>query len=272
MSVRAGPCLSAPASECTRRLSVWALLGLAATPDRHLQGAKQRLYVTLNSAPIFTSASLLVRGAITCLLLVAVLGCNRAPIVSDTASLFLQPGVGISNVCEVGMTYREIKRTTGDAATHGLHDKRLTLERFSSSRFLLVPSLGVIGVLEDNEMVSHLEFFVTPYNEGAIPSLKVEKPFRGKVGGIDFSNGPVTRRDVESIFGVIYSGTTNLVLSGSLLEKNEPFWFLRSDDSLELWYPAEGVIFVLQRDRVSSIRIFRSTRHTGSQRHLASAP
>src|SRR4051812_25217615 len=67
--------------------------------------------------------------------------------ITDTSRIVVQPGRGIPKVCEIGMSFEEVMQATGDASTHGLYDRdRWSLKRLTQERFVLVPSLGVIGV------------------------------------------------------------------------------------------------------------------------------
>src|SRR5688572_13808898 len=83
-----------------------------------------------------------------------VLACRKPPKVFDNSNLVVQPGLGISNVCQIGMTFAQIKRATGDATTHGRHYDsfwKRPLGSWGRGDFVLVRSLGAIAAIGADE-------------------------------------------------------------------------------------------------------------------------
>jgi hypothetical protein len=152
------------------------------------------------------------------LICVLISGCGKSagpsPAITDTSKLVVQPGRGIPKVCEIGMSFNDVRKVTGDASKHGIYDRdRFSLRRLTQEKFVLVPSLGVIGVPERKGSLPLLTFYVQPYDSSiTIPGLKVTNPFRGSIGtNLSFSSNTVSRKDVEMNFGVVIQNLTTMV-------------------------------------------------------------
>jgi hypothetical protein len=166
------------------------------------------------------------------------------------------------------MSYAEMKAANGEASLHGLYDRdgfwswrRIKMMRH---RFLLVPSLGVIGVPEENNGVRFelLTFYVRPY-DGSItcPGLKVSQPFRGQLGRrLTFAGGAVTRADVELAFGPIVQSYAGSTLNPSDIDRTQPFSFVNGATGEILVYGRLGISFELEDGVVASFSIFRPMR------------
>src|ERR1043166_8214062 len=181
---------------------------------------------SLLSRPAICSAIL----AMLCLAVAS--GCGKSTgtgaRVSDSSTLVVQPGCGIPKVCEVGMSFAELQEATDDASTHGLYDRdRWSLKKFTHERFVLVPSLGVIGVPERKGALPLLTFYVQPYDSSITsPGLAVTNPFRGRLGSqLSFSNRIVSRKEVETAFGPVTQDLISYTNFSSLPDKTQPFSF-----------------------------------------------
>ncbi len=190
-------------------------------------------------------------------------GCQKAPTITDNSVIVVQPGLGVSNICELGMSFSQIQKATGDATKHGIYDGSWSWKRLSSpgrGEFVLVPSLGAIAATGNDEPVSLVEFYVQPHKEKLILSLEVSKPFRGSVGArISFKDAAVSNQQVEAIFGITSRVVTNAAEALVFRRKRQAFVHGRGNGVEELWYPTEGVSFVLKSNVVTSFQIFKPT-------------
>ena len=187
-------------------------------------------------------------------------GCSKstgtAPRITDSSTLVVQPGRGIPDVCEIGMSFAELQRATGDATTHGMYDReRWSFKKLTHDRFVLVSSLGVVGVPEQKGVLPLLTFHVQPYDSSAtIPGLVVTQPFRGHLGShLSFSNRIVSREDVELAFGAVTQSLTNFADFPRLPDTNQPFSF-RGE---KLYYRRLGLIFTLKSNTVTDFSVYR---------------
>jgi hypothetical protein len=186
-------------------------------------------------------------------------GCGKATgttaRIADSSIVVAQPGRGIPGVCEVGMSFAELQKATGDASTHGLYDRELwSLRRVTHERFVLVPSLGVIGIPEQEGALRRLTFYVQPHDSSiSIPGLVVTRPFRGSLGNrLSFSNGNASRKEVEEAFGPVTQDITNYADFAKLPDKNQPFSF-RGET---LHYIRLGLDFDLKSNEVTAFSVY----------------
>ena len=191
-----------------------------------------------------------------------VAGCEKSRRVVDTSVLVVQPGVGISNVCEVGMTFSQIRRAAGDATTHGIYDDSVSWRRLESGGrglFVLVPSLAAIAPIGENQPTALIEFYVRPYQASMIPGLEIREPFRGKLGDrLSFKNRPVSKPEVEGVFGSVGQVAANPAEALEFRKKGERFIQQRGNGVEELWYPDKGVAVVCTSNVVTSFQVFRA--------------
>jgi hypothetical protein len=187
-------------------------------------------------------------------------GCGKSTAtgarISDSSTLVAQPGRGIPKVCEVGMSFADLQKATGDASTHGLYDRdRWSLKKLTHERFVLVPSLGVIGVPERKGALPLLTFYVQPYDSSiTIRGLTVTNPFRGRLGSqLSFSNHIVSRKEVETAFGPVTQDLTNYADFSSLPDKTQPFSF-RGE---QLIYGRLGLDFYLKTNVVTGFSVYK---------------
>jgi hypothetical protein len=214
------------------------------------------------------------RSALACLrAMVAVMpgllllfGCQKAPRITDNSVIVVQPGLGVSNICEIGMSFSQIQRATGDATKHGIYDGSWSWKRLSSlgrGEFVLVPSLGAVAATGSDEPVSLVEFYVQPHKEKLIPALEVSKPFRGSLGtSISFKDAAISNQQVETIFGTTSRVATNAAEALAFRRSSQSFVHRRGERIEELWYPSAGMAFVLKSNVVTSFQIFKPTGKT----------
>src|SRR5947208_17069805 len=104
-------------------------------------------------------------------------GCSDRPVITDNSTLVVQPGLGISNVLTLGMTYEQIRKATGDAKL--VHTRRLSLERLfldrGEDRVIKIQSLGAITAFPGTSSIASMTFYVATNDENEIP-------FSGKLG------------------------------------------------------------------------------------------
>ena len=193
--------------------------------------------------------------------LICTSGCQKAPAITDNSAIDVQPGYGISNVCEIGMTFSQIKKANGDATAHGIYDGTFSWKRLESSgrgRFMLVPSLGAIAAIGNDEPLSLVEFYVWPHKDRSISALEVHTPFRGKLGNkLSFKDGTVSKMDVETIYGNVIQVATNAATALAFRRKGEPFIHDRGNSVEEIWYPSKGVAFGFVTNVVKSFWIYK---------------
>ena len=193
-----------------------------------------------------------------------VLGCQKSPTAIDNSALVVQPGLGISNFCEVGMTLSQIRRANGKTTTHGIYDDSLSwrrLESWGRGRFVLVPSLAAIAPIGENQPVPLIEFYVQPYRAPMIPGLEVREPFRGKLAGdLSFKDRAVGKQEIERAFGSVNQVATNAAEALEFRKKGSRFTHRISDGVEELWYPDKGVAFLLRSNVVASFQVYRASR------------
>ncbi|HWN94186.1 MAG TPA: hypothetical protein VNT99_04070 [Methylomirabilota bacterium] len=206
-----------------------------------------------------------VAAVVVTLSLVVGSGCGKSAgsisRITDSSKIVVEPGRGVPKVCELGMTFREIKRATGEATTHGLYDRSWSLKRLTQERYLLVPTLGVIGIPGEKGGWELLTFHVQPYDSSiSSPGLVVNSPFRGSVANrLSFNNRSVSRKEVEAAFGTVTQGSTNSSQSLKHIDKTQPF-FIRSENVETFYYTQLGLRFRLESDVVTSFGVWKPTK------------
>jgi hypothetical protein len=186
-------------------------------------------------------------------------------VITESSDVIVEPGRGVTNVCEVGMNFAQIKRATQDATLH-------TLRHRSDSRCVLVPGLGATANLDDNGNVQLILFHPVPFDSsGTAPGLLVTNPFRGRLGAqLSFKNGRIGRNQIESAFGGIQQNLTNSPMtitriSVDSIKKGEPVSF-RCGNKEEIGYPRLGLGFVLEGDVVTSFGVSKPEKPDESRR------
>jgi len=200
-----------------------------------------------------------VRIAGPCSLLVfGVAGCTPHPTIKDNSKLWVEPGVGISNVCELGMTVKEVRTATSDLQTYGINDREWFWKQFGASRFALMQSLGAIAPVEPDRKIRVITFYVVPYDSDiSVPGLIITNPFRGKVGDkLSFNGGPVSRSQVESGFGAVEKTVTNLSDGVELAKRGTPFLFRSTSGNEKIYYRHKGIDFEIVSNCVTSFSIY----------------
>jgi hypothetical protein len=191
------------------------------------------------------------------------LACQKSPTVSDNSSLVVEPGWGISNLCEVGMTFAQLKKATGDATTRGSHYEpfwKRRLETWGRGDFVLVPSLAAIAVIGENQPAAFITFCVQPYEAKLIPGLEVRRPFQGSLGDkLSFKDRTISRVEVERAFGTVSSVATNGAQALAFRVKGDRFVEQLRDAVEEVWYPDHGVAFQFTSNVVTSFTVYTAT-------------
>lgn len=192
-----------------------------------------------------------------CFVVLWITGCDRFSKKSATATdrtIEVHAGIGVTNVCEVGMPLSRVRRAAPKVSTHGLYDGKWDLRRFTASRYILVPALSAIGTLHEGK-VGVLTFYVRPNLRENIPGLIVRDSFRGNIaGGPSFEDAPVTKAQIEASFGAVQRGFTNSFDGTTSLNVREPF-FRKNGDRETLHYYRQGISFDLEKDVVVSFTI-----------------
>jgi hypothetical protein len=192
-----------------------------------------------------------------------VVGCHPSLEPVDTSDLVVQPGRGITNLCELGMSFSEIKQAAGGATTHGIYDDSLSwrrLESWGRGRFACFPSLGAVAPIEDDQPIAMIEFYVQRYRALMVPGLEVRNPFRGSLGeSISFKDGSVDRFAIEGAFGTSSLISTNAAEALQFRKQGQDFVLQRGGGEEEVWYPKKGVAFVLVSNLVMSFQVFKPT-------------
>jgi hypothetical protein len=233
------------------------VLGFASTPEKHLRGREQKMnpMIAQQWRRQCPTNWLLLVGVI---LIGVLVGCNRAPRPTDSRAVMLQPGRGMTNACEIGMTTKQVARMFGDTSFHGINDDAGLSNRGIESRFMLIPALGAIAVFDEHDQISHLNFHTRNYRHPVITGLVIGAPFRGRLGAnLDFGTGRVTRAEVEAAFGNLERGSTNAADYGAMRMAREPFWINAASGGEELWYEKNGVTFNLRSNEVVAFSIYR---------------
>lgn len=192
------------------------------------------------------------------IILVLLSGCSQRPLVQDNSILTVQPGLGISNVFEVGMTVQQARDATHGVTIHGINDRDALGKRWGASRFGLIQSLGATAPIERNGEFVIICFHVLPYDSDVtVSGLTVTNPFRGKVGDkLSFKNGLVRREDVELQFGQIDHVITNLSDGIVLARDGKPFLFRAPAGGETLYYRHRGINFDLRSNTVTGFWVY----------------
>jgi len=193
------------------------------------------------------------------ILVVAIfLGCKRQPVIGDNSKVVVQPGRGIADICEVGMTLKQMQKATRDVTTHGVRDREWFWKRWNVSRHSLIQSLGAIAPIETDGKIETICFHVVKFDsEVTMKGLSITNPFRGKISDkLSFDRGPINRGEVESQFGRVDHVVTNLWDGVPIAIRGEPFLFQASDGSARIYYRHKGIDFEIESNIVTSFWIY----------------
>ena len=191
------------------------------------------------------------------LALIAFSGCSDRPVITDNSTVVVQPGLGISNVCAVGMTYEQIRKATGDAALveQGPWSFKRLIPWRRKDRFVFVPSLCARIPFASGRINYWITFQVTTNDWNQIP-------FRGRIGEkLSFKDGPVSRAQVEAALGPIKTNFTSANPFPNIYLAREPFAIERGQGLVNLFYTRLGLYITLSNNVVtefSTMTVFPS--------------
>jgi hypothetical protein len=175
--------------------------------------------------------------------------CSR-PKVTDSSSLTIVPGLGVTNVVAVGMTLSEIADRTADFQISTTREPRWFKAR--------IPSLGVSlgGPYRGKRRPYYgfINFHIVPWPEEFDPR------FTGSLlGGLSFAEaGSVTRDDLVGIFGttektVLPVNSTNIF---RFMQDGTSFSLLAAEQGEVLYYPAQGIMFKVHNGLVTRVAVY----------------
>jgi len=181
-------------------------------------------------------------------------GCSR-PVYNDSSGLTITPGVGISNIVEIGMSRSAIRNATRD----------LVPIRKQKKNGYRVPSLGLVVFLDENDNVYTIDAVVDLSRHHETSPTRILTPFCGKIsGGISFHNEKsVCRTDIVRVFGEplhpmgnqkdfdikTYAYINKLSDQGKSYSKYE-------DWRESLCYPDKGIFINIDDGTVSGFRLY----------------
>ena len=196
--------------------------------------------------------------------LAVLVNCSPSPTIADNSSIVVQPDCGVTNVCELGMTYEQVRRATGDATIHSLSKDARSWNPWGHGQIVLIPSLGAVSYLGANGPLSEISFKVRPVV--VAPQLQIQQPFRGKLAQVlSFDGGPVGRTEVEARFGGTDRTATNITEVIELRKHPQAFDWKGSDGRGFLWYPTRGVAFEFESNILTSFQIYKAIGTNRSQ-------
>jgi hypothetical protein len=220
--------------------------------------SKPRLWLTVSVALRFRSAKAARCAAVipgVGLLASWLAGCGRSPQVVHVRDATILPGRGLTNVCEVGMTYGRVSKLFCDSRI----SKSSEIGRVvgEDSRFLTVPALGVTGVIQTDDTLSHIMFHTVPFQHPDLRGMRIETPFQGRLGErLDFGKEAVSRANLEAALGTLSHGSTNPSDYAALWVERKPFWISRGSAREDICYENLGVTFMLKSNRVTSFTVY----------------
>lgn len=213
---------------------------------------------------------LMLPGALLGVILASVI-CLPSGSKIHSSSVTVFPGIGIPNTCAIGMTFSQIQAATGDADTHSAADNvwfsRAPWNWWGNGRFVLVPSLAAVAWVGKNEPVTAVTFYTTTNQEPVVPKLSITNPFLGIIEpNLSFAMGPVTRAQVEVVFGravPVFNET-----DARRLLSNGTAYVFTNNASTELAYPQQGITFVLVSNVVNRFVVYRKVGAIGTKTEL----
>lgn len=176
----------------------------------------------------------------------------------DSSRLTITPGIGISNIVELGMSMEQIGQRTRD-----LKIEKAVLVPVDVS-VVSVPSLGAHWEqLSEDERLVGVYFDIASFGPG-------RPRFRGKIlGGISFVDGEaVTREMITGVWGspdhsILWSQPASQeqirdMTSWSASGTSYVVQFVSHPETEVLFYPAEGMSLTLESNNVTMVNIFYS--------------
>lgn len=187
-------------------------------------------------------------------------GCGGHAARSGTAHT-ITPGVGIRGKLEMGMSLGEVKR----------HFRGIECEQDREERVVRVtiPALGFLGMYsEKNGRFTQMFFLVKRLPEDNAERSSKMGRFTGDLSdGISFSKGNVQRGEVVATFGepvqiIARSGDTDDAFKKQheamwkAWDDGRPFECLTSGGASILYYPTNGIAFLIEGSDIEEIRVF----------------
>ena len=178
----------------------------------------------------------------------------------DSSTLVVVPGFGITNICQIGMTFSEIKQKSPDAGIWSPFNL-LNSKTWSQPKKLTVPSLGMHSYLWTNQAtpVYRMSFSVAPYLATNLPSIgkNINSSFRGSIRNrLFFNGGPVHRRDVENALGEVNGELSEINKIRESLMLGKSVSNRQNDEHVTIIYP-DGIEFILVSNIVISFDVYR---------------
>lgn len=178
-------------------------------------------------------------------------GCVSHRRIESLEDVTVEPGVGVSGLCELGMTVSDIQKCMDDFRLIAWSPA----ESCSMTFFGIVPSLGAILYLEEGEPLRLIEFRVAPFKIEVIQGLNISNPFRGKIkNSVVFTDKGVTKNEVTNHHGRIELQAISYVDEAT--RKGKPFSVMFPNDEEELWYLEQGIKFTTVSNVVVSFSIY----------------
>lgn len=176
-------------------------------------------------------------------------------------SCTITPGVGIRGRLEIGMSLDEVKKHY-----HGVECEESQEEHVVR---VTIPTLGFSGIFyEESKRLGQMFFVVRRLpQDDADPCAEMGR-FTGSIsGGISFSQGDVLRGKVVATFGGPEQVVARLGDSDEAFKKQrEALWRAWEDgrafehraggDTAILYYPTNGIAFVVEGTVVEEVRVF----------------
>ena len=175
--------------------------------------------------------------------------CRQQPEPLTHGAIVVQPGRGVPDVCELGMTLTQLRRLSPGVTVYTLGKRG-----YRSAAFIVIPSMGAVATIPSGnkrESISCIDFHTKVYEHGAMPGVEIRAPFKGWLGDrLTFSGGPVTSRDVESAFGVVSNSIPNFEDRARAAGDGQPYRWTTPWGTEQLVYIGTGLLFELQSNEV----------------------
>ena len=189
---------------------------------------------------------------------VTMCGCSR-PVYNDSSGLTITPGVGISNIVEIGMSRSAIINATRDLVPTSSQNK----DRY------YIPSLGLVVFLDADGIVYKIDAVVDLSRHHETSPTRILTPFCGKLSGLSFHKSHVNRAAVVRLLGYPSYFTNydkqmpreererTIKCTNRILAKGQSV-SIQEGDTEALCYPQNGISVDLDNDRISNVRVLQT--------------